>query len=171
MPRFGAEYSSDSVFFIAGGRTLEIIKKFEDDGKNWVLDSQIFAKRLTGAEKVPLNPDQIQEPGTYNTHFVNGRDNGNAASYRKYGDVYVVEVPLTIRGIFNAASEKESQEFQYRINVAAGYKYEWFTPPDSQLIPLSKVIELREKELGDQTKPRQVMVMTASRLPHPRNHP
>jgi hypothetical protein len=238
MPKFGEEYSSDSAYFIAGGRTLEIIKKLEDDFNNkealldaiankygankltdtgvhifeadhevtdpalkfepdfsndaqkdffytvneetpegralqerlddipyFSHDNKIFARRLTGTQYVAVNPDKLQEPGTYSTDFGNRGENAAAASYRKLGDAYVVKVPRTIRGIFNEASEKESIRGAKRF---AGYYYEWFTPPDSQPVPYSKVIELKEKQLGDQTKPRQVNIKLGSQTPYPR---
>jgi hypothetical protein len=244
MRAFGAEYSSDSAYFIVKkrrlfgrrGRTLELIKKLEDEYKNreailaevareyganeltaigvfifksdhdiadpalkfepdfssdpqkdffytinektsegralqerlddlpaYAIDNRVFARRLTGAEYVVVNPDKLQEPGTYETRF-GGRENAQAAHYRKYGNVYFVEVPITLRGIFNEVSEKESIRGAKRF---AGYIYEWFTPPDSRQIPYSKVIKLREKELGDQKKPRQVNVKLGSLTRYP----
>ncbi len=119
------------------------------------LGFDLFAKRLTGAETVLANPDHLREnlggaPGRYDSEY--GID---AASYSKFGDTYVVSVPRVLRGVFNEASEKLSVE--KRVPMAAGHTFEWFTPPDSQQIPYSKVIELREKVLGDQLKPAVVM--------------
>lgn len=99
-----------------------------------------FAKMLTGAEDVLTNPDNLIAPGHTGSGFASS---SIAAYYRKYGETYVVSVPRVVRGIFNDASRKE----------ADGYTYEWFTPPDSQQIPYSKVVELREKEKGDQLSP------------------
>jgi len=231
MKEFGAEYLRNYADFIADGRTLEIIKKYEDDKKNskvllakvaddygakevfgtscasFTLDHKtndpalvfdkeyggkdgkpkiysynvnqktpegkalqarlddipdfewtfrIFAKRLTGAENVPTNPDNLYNESGYgiDDHY-KPENTLQAATYSKYGDQYVVEVPRTVHGIFNAASQKKPKKDEPK--TAIGYNYEWFTPPDSHPIPDSKVSELREKELGDQTKPRKVM--------------
>jgi hypothetical protein len=239
MTIFGAEYTDKSAYFIAAGRTLDIIKKYEDDKKNaealgnaigreygaiatslvgkyFILEQENnnpalklqeqytgkdgknkysyepnretpegkallermdyipslelgfnrFSKRLTGEEYVETNPDQLEDPEIFKAW--GGSD--IAAYYRKYGDTYVVAVPRVMHGIFNAASEKAMDENHWSnsdIRLAAGYKYEWFTPPDSQPIPYSKVIELREKELGDQTKPRQFLGQIVAATPRP----
>lgn len=225
---FGQEYADHYAHFIAGGRTLDIIKQYEADKKNpqplkdalakeygavsmsggkysalftfteetkhpalilfdtkekdgktsyryeaneetaegkalleklanipdLELGYSLFAKRLTGQEDIKTNPDRLREPnyggsGPYSEDY-----STTAAIYRQYGDTYVVSVPRRIRGVFNEASEKESKEKGYKI--AAGYRYEWFTPPDSTPVPYSKVVELREKTLGDQLAPRRV---------------
>lgn len=227
---FGQEYADSYAHFIAGGRTLEIIKQYEADKKNPqpLLDEiareygalslkggrynatfrfaektthpalefmkektekdgrvvylydinhdtpegaalfdklediptgmeatfSLFAKRLTGQEDVKTNPDRLRDTsyggsGPYSEDY-----STTPAIYRQYGDTYVVSVPRTVRGVFNEASEKETQKEGYKI--AAGYRYEWFTPPDSTPIPYSKVVELREKTLGDQLAPRRV---------------
>ncbi|TVQ84927.1 MAG: hypothetical protein EA357_01675 [Micavibrio sp.] len=229
---FGEEYFNNYAHFIAGGRTLEIIKQYEADCENpeaalqklaaeygakdvWGggdtfvfaqktthpafgeeeesrdpegnlrylyridhttqegralqdrLDDipsrlgfgtfSIFARRLTGEKEIATNPDFLRHPR--DTSYGNSGDfregaTTTAATYRKYGDTYIVSVPRTVRGVFNEASAKESEEEGYP--VAAGYKYEWFMPPDSTPVPYSKVVELREKELGDQLAPRRV---------------
>ena len=79
-------------------------------------------------------------------------------TFDKIGDTYVVSVPRVIRGVFNAASAKASKEDHY--DQAAGYTFEWWSPPDSTQIPYSKLVELREKEKGDQLVPRTVMQKT-----------
>tara|TARA_R110002124_G_scaffold141145_6_gene305557 strand:- start:509 stop:1237 length:729 start_codon:yes stop_codon:yes gene_type:complete len=228
---FGQEYSDHYAHFIAGGRTLEIIKKYEADCENpqplldeiareygalslkggrynatfrfaektthpaltfmqektekdgktvYLYDINtdtpeglalydkmedipsglemtyaLFAKRLTGQKDVPTNPDHLRDPSGRSDNGHYGLEHTTtAAMYRKYGETYVVSVPRTIRGVFNAASKKESEEKGYP--CAAGYRYEWLTPADSTPIPYSKVIELREKTLGDQLVPRRV---------------
>jgi len=227
---FGQEYSDHYAHFIAGGRTLEIIKQYEADCKNTqtllndiaheygaeslnggrysatlrfaektkhpalkftkekteedgrvvylydinpetpegdaLLDKiddvptgneltyALFAKRLTGEKDVPTNPDHLRDQYTNDSNHYGLNHTTTSAMYHKYGDTYVVSVPRTVRGVFNAASKKESKEKGF--NCAAGYRYEWFTPPDSKPIPYSKTIELREKALGDQLAPRRV---------------
>lgn len=96
-----------------------------------------FARLLTGTENTATNPDRLLLPGEKTPSYESSTD---SAIYRKYGDTYVVSVPRVLRGVFNGASKDE----------ADGYTYEWFTPPDSQQVPYSKVVELREKTLGDQ---------------------
>ena len=133
---------------------LALYDKMEDIPSGLEMTYALFAKRLTGQKDVPTNPDHLRD------QYIN--DNGHyglnhtttSAMYRKYGDTYVVSVPRTVRGVFNAASKKESEEQGY--SCAAGYRYDWFTPPDSKPIPYSKVVELREKTLGDQLAPRRV---------------
>ena len=226
---FGQEYADNYAHFIAGGRTLDIIKQYEADVENpqplkdalakeygavsmsggkysalftftketthpaltlfdtkekdgktsysyeaneetaegkalleklrnipdLELTYSLFAKRLTGQEDVKTNPDHLRDPQNYSDSGPYSENHRTtSATYRQYGDTYVVSVPRTVRGVFNAASQKESEEKGY--NCAAGYRYEWFTPPDSTPIPYSKVVELREKTLGDQLTPRRV---------------
>jgi len=229
MRRFGEEYLSNSAYFLAGGRTLEVIRQFENDVENRqaLLDaiahdyganavygterasfaashkisspalvftnayggeegalktyyyevnkatpegralqerlkdipdraaSLVFAKRLTGDDFTSRNPDKLMDREMRSTKFGNDGDLTVAASYHKYGEVYVVEVPRTIRAIFTAASEKDSEK--RHTQRAAGYRYEWFTPPDSEPLRDSQVLALREEtELCDQTKPQSV---------------
>ncbi|TNE28797.1 MAG: hypothetical protein EP349_07450 [Alphaproteobacteria bacterium] len=226
---FGQEYADQYAHFIAGGRTLEIIKQYEADCENpqLLLDDiareygaeslkggrynatfrfaektthpalefmqekeeqdgstvylydintetpegaalydkmadipsglemtyALFAKRLTGQQDVATNPDHLRDQSYTSGHY-SLEHKTTSAMYRKYGDTYVVSVPRTVRGVFNVASEKDSEENGYP--CAAGYRYEWFTPQDSTPIPYSKVVELREKTLGDQLAPRRV---------------
>ena len=85
-------------------------------------------------------------------------------------EFYVVKVPRTVCAIFNEASEQATNKSRYDFKLAAGYCYKWFEPPDSKPIPYSKAIELQERALGDQTKPRHIksMISTlASRLIRP----
>lgn len=154
-------------------------KENKEDGPSWVYDAdadtpegqaimerfadlphldltqRIFAKRLTGVQEVPTNPDNLQEGFGSDTpdHY---RENAmaTAATFSKYGDVYVVSVPRTIHAYYDEASKEASVKHSF--NVAAGYTYDWFTPPDSVEIPYSKVIELGEAELGDQLEKRTV---------------
>lgn len=132
-----------------------LFDKIENIPSGLEMTYTLFAKRLTGEKDIPTNPDKLRDPsgGNDNRHY--GLEHTTtAAMYRKYGDTYVVSVPRSVRGVFNAASKKESEEKGY--NCAAGYRYEWFTPSDSTPIPYSKVVELREKTLGDQLVPRRV---------------
>lgn len=228
MPAFGKEYSSDNAYFIAGGRTLELIKKYEEDQKNpdalfdaiaheygakkqysgqifmfdqetknpafkldiygskdeWVyivneetpegraLEERLkdvpfvnnsFPKRLTGKADILVNPDNIDQEIHGSTPYAPGTTR-YAAGYRQYGDIYVVSIPRTIHAVFNDASKRYQDMGS---NVAGGYRYEWFTPPDSQPIPYSKVVELKEKELADQTKPQQINKLVVLRRPSP----
>lgn len=231
---FEHQYLDKSAHFIAGGRTLEIIKKYEYDQEHWkeayaaiakefganelhgnrflpfflfdnpvsnpALDAgeadktrdgktvylykvnpdtpegkalmqrigdipknelgfHLFAKKLTGQENTPVNPDNLEDPqaakpNAYYPHPNYANTEYDAAIYRKYGDTYVVSTPLVVRGIFNDAAKKEAE----------GYTYEWFTPPDSEQIPYSKVVEIREKALGDQLKP-QVSTQAVGAFP------
>ncbi|HYD17434.1 MAG TPA: hypothetical protein VEF76_03015 [Patescibacteria group bacterium] len=221
---FGRDYSDSNAYFIAGGKTLALIQKYEYErenaveiikgiaqeygaaradsnsegafftfnapvnhplfgdarplGKNgvagWIYKVQDteegraltarlaeipdfdlthtqFAKRLTGREQTDTNPDHLRNPEGYGGAS-DRRE--TAASFQKYGDTYVVSVPRVMRGIFNEAAAKLSAE--NHVPMAAGYTYEWFTPPDSVQIPYSKVVELREKAQGDQLAPRTV---------------
>ncbi len=224
---FGKEFSDQDAHFIAGGRTLELIRKYEEDERNakdtvenlrqelgasflafpyyylfdheiadprFVLDDKdkksetrtyvinnetpegrafqervddiphlsltfkIFARRLTGAEEIHTNPDHLKDSASGSSHSY-GEYATTAATYRKYGDVYVVSVPRVIHGVFNEASQALDKQYHFdgkRARMSDGYRYDWFTPPDSEPIPYSKVIELREKELGSQTEPRAV---------------
>ncbi|MCC7036957.1 MAG: hypothetical protein IT560_06565 [Alphaproteobacteria bacterium] len=130
----------------AEGRALQ--EKFADVPE-FDLSHHVFAKRLTGAETVATNPDHLRpSSGPVGIGHYNENATSSAASFRKYGDTYVVSVPRVIRGIFNEASAKASVEDNY--TQAAGYTYERWTPPDSTEIPYSKVIELQEKQKGDQ---------------------
>lgn len=134
---------------------IALFDKMENIPTGLEMSFALFAKRLTGQKEITTNPDNLRDPsgGNDNRHY--GLEHTTtAAIYRQYGDTYVVSVPRTIRGVFNAASQKDSEENGY--HCAAGYRYEWFTPPDSKPIPYSKVIELREKTLGDQLAPRRV---------------
>lgn len=225
MADFGSEYSSQYAYFIAGGKTLEAIKKYESDkvnakqllkaigdeygaqdifgygsGAHLTFDKPVnhpalkfskqydsgsyvydvdpntpegqalldrigdipqmeftfhtFAKRMTGKAEISTNPDHLRESyGSSSSHY---RVGGTAMSamYRKYGETYVIEVPRIIRGVFNDASKKASEDDGY--TQAAGYTYEWWSPPDSTPIPYSKTIELREQALGDQLNPASV---------------
>jgi hypothetical protein len=234
MPSFGAEYSSDNAYFIAGGKALELIKKFEDDTKNssnvvaaigkeygakemisstifvfdqetsnpalirlsnvfpskeyfytvnaktpegrklqerlddiphYVFNFELFSKRLTGAEKTATNPDRLIGDRTKPAagYFGLGHTE-NAATFKKYGDMYVIQVPRVVRGVFNVSAKKAPQK---GAKMADGYKYEWFTPPDSTAIPYSKVIELQEKQKGLQTASRQVLSKITVRSANP----
>jgi len=235
---FGAEFSDQYAHFIAGGRTLELIRKYEEDEENakatidalkeelgatyivfpyyYVFDHEIedprfvlnekdsdpqspsfcyeinwdtpegrsfqervddiphmsptytiFARRLTGTEEVYTNPDHLSNPqdsgsGNYSKYAT------VSAMYGKYGDTYVVSVPRIIHGIFNEASQALDKKYHFTrgtAKVSDGYHYDWFTPPDSEPIPYSKVIELREKELGSQTTPREVKGVQAISSP------
>ncbi len=226
---FGDEYTSNDVHFIAGGRTLEFLKRYEWEKQNpdaalaeiakeyggihaigsgyegasmlfvqpvnnplfinqepqsfkgkdtwyytvnpdhpdaaalierinavpkYELGFNRFAKRFTGEESTFTNPDNLRDPDGYSSSPYRIGGQANSAIYRKYGDTFVVSVPRVVRGIFNEASAKLSAE--ERVPMAAGHTFEWFTPPDSQQIPYSKVIELREQSLGDQLKARTV---------------
>jgi hypothetical protein len=131
-----------------------------NDVPKWELGFNRFAKRLTGAETVNANPDDLRDFGGGEGRMYGSEYGTLSAYYRKYGDTYVVSVPRVLRGVFNEASEKLSQE--NRVKMSAGYTYEWFTPPDSTQIPYSKVIELREQELGDQLKPQVASKPVAS---------
>ncbi len=227
---FGAEYSDRAyAHFIAGGRTLDIIIKYEEDKKNaketvealrqelratnifflntflfdhkiddprFVLnekhshleesdfnyaithatpegrafqarvddipflpgDYKIFARRLTGTEEVHTNPDHLKDHRSIGSGIGYGDCATVAATYEKYGDIFVVSVPRVIHGIFNEVSRAQDKEYHFTgdVRMSDGYRYDWFTPPDSTPIPWSKVIELQEKELGDQTAPREV---------------
>lgn len=221
----GQEYSNDYAHFIAGGSTLDAIKKYEADKENvqgmyadivkdlgakdfsgmrrnpyfsfaaavenpaltfakqdksgdyvyslnattpegralqdklkdvpdFDLGQRVFAKRVTGAEQVSTNPDNLDPGYGYQNSHYGENALATSATFSKYGDTYVVSVPRTVRGIFNEASAKASKEDHYE--QAAGYTYEWWIPPDSTPIPYSKVIELQEKEKGDQLAPRSV---------------
>lgn len=226
----GWEYTDNDVHFIAGGRTLALIRQYEWDKANpdkvyariageyggigaagsaesagvifaQAVDNQLFinpspqqykgteaiyysvnlelpegrelaqriedvpayelgfnrfAKRLTGAEETRINPDDLRDrgPGASSSPYNRDYDEVIAASYRKYGDTYVVSVPRVVRGIFNDAAAPDPRDGDVR--RASGYTFEWFTPPDSQQIPFSKVVELRESILGDQLAPRVV---------------
>ncbi|MDI1227448.1 MAG: hypothetical protein PSY14_07175 [bacterium] len=118
------------------------------------LTQSIFARRLTGAKTVVTNPDNLHDSGGYGNHHYREKHATTAATFQKYGDVYVVSIPRTVRGTFNAASAKASVEDRYQ--QAAGYTYEWWTPPDSRQIPYSRVVEMEEKEKGDQLARRSV---------------
>jgi len=126
-----------------------------DDIPDFDMTHSVFARRLMGVEEVATNPDNLQDSfGNANRNYAEGAT-ARAASFSQYGDTYVVSVPRTVRGIFNEASRKSSEEEGY--TQAAGYVYDWATPPDSQPIPYSKVVELQEREKGDQLAPRTVM--------------
>lgn len=226
---FGDEYSSNYAYFIAGGSTLDAIKKYEADkadtkgmqaaiareygadsfdgfgetgylvfksatehpalklykiydhgghvyspnpetpeGKalqakfsdvpEFDLTQHVFSRRLTGHESVQTNPDNLQQGGYGNNGHYGEKATATAASFTKYGDVYVVSIPRVIRGIFNEASAAASIQDHYP--QAAGYTYERWTPPDSTEIPFSKVIELQEKQKGDQLAQRSVTKKT-----------
>jgi hypothetical protein len=124
------------------------------------IGQQVFARRLMGAATVETNPDNLRQSygNGINNHYNEGAS-ATAATFSKYGETYVVSVPRVVRGIFNAASKKALEEKGH--SQVAGYVYDWQTPPDCQPIPLSKVIELREREKGDQLTPRAVMRPTA----------
>ncbi|MBL8714053.1 MAG: hypothetical protein JNM12_14255 [Alphaproteobacteria bacterium] len=140
----------------AEGRALQ--EKFADVPE-FDLTHHVFAKRLTGAETVATNPDNLQPGGGYSANGYYGENaRESAASFQKYGDTYVVSVPRVIRGIFNDASAAASIKDNYP--QAAGYTYERWTPPDSTEIPYSKVIELQEKQKGDQLAQRSVTKKT-----------
>lgn len=124
------------------------------------LTQRIFAKRLTGVASVLTNPDNLHDSGSYARSHYDEKATATAATFEKYGDTYVVSIPRTIRGTFNEASAKASVEDRY--TQAAGYTYEWWTPPGSREIPYSKVIELQEKEQGDQLFRRSVTKKTAA---------
>jgi hypothetical protein len=120
----------------------------------------VFALRLTGTKIVRTNPDDLrQDFGYTNNHYGLGQS-ATAASFRKYGDVYVVSVPRVVRGIFNEESKAASLSDRY--NQAAGYTYEWWTPADSTPIPYSAVVALQEQARGDQLTPRSVMKAIAA---------
>lgn len=232
---FGSEYTSEYAYFIAGGKTLETIQKYEydkehrkeiltemakelggtslvgsrfevtlyanapldnpilkleaerenRDGKFWVykLDTNskegaeifarindlpdfdpthhVFGRRLTGKEEVLTNPDNLQDSyGSGGFSHYREKNAVTTASFQKIGDTYVVSTPRVIRGVFNDESKEASLRDHY--NQAAGYTYEWYTPPDSQPIPYSKVVELREQEKGDQLKPAAVTKKVAA---------
>jgi len=132
---------------------LEEIPQFD-------LGRRIFAKRLTGATEVLTNPDNLHQAfGDSNSHYDQKRTTWTA-SFSKYGETYVVSVPRTVRGIFNEESKRASIEDHY--DQAAGYTYYWFTPPDSKEIPYSKLIELQEKEKGDQLAQRTIKAKIAA---------
>lgn len=235
---FFEEYLSTHAFFIAGGRTLEVIKKYEDDVNNHmdllkevaqqmgakeylltvftfdheidphpalqklkrviplakgeketeycycinenteegrllreqiendtpsnVSGPEIFAKRLFGTAKVTTNPDNLFDYKRDNLPEDHYRAEYQvpAASYHKYGEIYVVAVPRTVRGIFNQVSEDPNErDYHY---VTEGYRYEWATPPDCQPISYSQVIALRENEAGDQNEKKEVRERIAS---------
>ena len=213
--RLGSEYSDSYAHFIAGGKTLAVIRKFEDDCKNhkqliqniadeygakrvWpelqlflfehetnhpalkleehdaksgtyeytvdeatpegkalaerfkdtpsglTLTFRIFAHRLTGTEETERNPDKII---THSNNDTYGKDKTTtSAIYYKYKDTYVVSVPITVKAIFSEAAKNSEDHGGHII----GHSYDWFTPPDSQQIPSSKVVELQEKAKGDQ---------------------
>jgi len=98
-----------------------------------------------------------------------------SATLIKYGDTYIIEVPRTIRGIFNAASEAATKELELdagnKIKIASGFKYEWFTPQDAEAIPYSEVVKLQEQQKGDQTKPQQVKAKNSIMAFTPSNRP
>ncbi|MDE1152780.1 MAG: hypothetical protein PW788_09610 [Micavibrio sp.] len=122
------------------------------------LTHRAFARRLTGTEYAPTNPDKLYEDaGSSHSHYSENHS-AVAASFSKYGDTYVVSVPRVVRGIFNEAAQKAPDE---RYTNTIGYTYEWLTPADSTPIPYSKVIELREQTLGEQLTPR----VTARKIP------
>lgn len=125
-----------------------------EDVPEFDLGQVIFARRLTGAEKTSTNPDKLKQGYGYKNSHYEENSVMTSATFEKYGDTYVVSVPRTIHGIFNAASAKASIDEHYE--QAAGYTYQWWTPPDSTPIPYSKVIELQEKEKGDQLTERSV---------------
>ncbi len=122
------------------------------------LTQGVFARRLTGAEKIATNPDDLQQNGYGSGGHWSEKNTTTAATFTKYGDTYVVSVPRVIRGIFNEASAAASIQDHY--TQAAGYTYERWTPPDSSEIPYSQVIALQEKQKGDQLAQRSVTKKT-----------
>lgn len=122
------------------------------------LTHRVFGRRLTGKETVLTNPDNLQE--SYGNSHYREKNEAATASFQKIGDTYVVSTPRVIRGVFNDESKEASLRDHY--NQAAGYTYEWYTPPDSQPIPYSRVVELREQEKGDQLKPATVAKKVAA---------
>ena len=144
---------------------LALLERLQDV-PDFDLVQHIFAKRLTGAEQISTNPDKLRQAYGYKNSHYDENSPATSATYSKYGDTYVVNVPRTVRGIFNAASAKASREDHY--DQAAGYTYQWWTPPDSTAIPYSRVIELQEKEKGEQLTQRSVLRKVAVQGPPPR---
>lgn len=216
MDYFGKEYFTQTAYFLARGRTLDIIKKYEADKASAKQDlaqiaaeygaveiypaleeacskqtldpdifenregnsyrirrdtpagqalleriadipdtdwhQHIFAKRLSGAKETKLNPDNIDEYGE--RHYeLNKTD--TAARFSRIGDEYVVQVPRVLRAVFDASAKHHPKDSPCG-TMCESHRFEWFTPPDSEPIPYSKMTELREREMGDQTVQRTV---------------
>ena len=118
------------------------------------LSQDIFAQRLTGAAFIETNPDHLQQGYDGGLGHYRDKATATAATFTKYGDTYVVSMPRVIRGIFNEVSAKASVDEHF--SQAAGYRYEWASPPDSTEIAYSKVVELNEKQKGDQLNKRSI---------------
>ena len=168
------EYSYRANWHVPEGEALrDRMDSIPEYYRNVTFLMELFGKNEYGDLKVDytlINPDKLENPETHTTYTTFGDTNdASAAKWTKYGDTYVIAVPRTIRGIFNAASEKETAKLGLTdTKIAAGYRYDWFTPPGSKPIPYSEVLKLakkevpadialKEKETGDQTKPKKVM--------------
>jgi hypothetical protein len=133
----------------AEGRTLlERVK----DVPSLDLTQRIFARRLTGIAEVKLNPDNIDHHGERH-YYLNRTD--IAATFSRIGTEYVVQVPRVLRAVFDASAKPYPENRPFG-TMCESHRFEWFTPPDSKAVPYSMVIELRERELGDQLAQRTV---------------
>lgn len=99
------------------------------------LDRYVFAKRMTGQQMTDFNPDNIKEFGS-NT-------NGPAARYERFGDAYIICIPIVVTAVYEPGGSKKP----------IGIECNWFVPPDSEQIPYSTYLGLKEREWGDQLKP------------------
>lgn len=158
------EKNGNTYFYTLDCATAEgaaLQARLEDIPPAFTLVHDVFARRLTGAAKTQTNPDNLRLPvgSVLGAHFGDQHETWSA-SFEKIGEDYVISVPRAIRGVFNSAATPQDEARGLR--HADGYEYAWFTPPDSELIPLSRLIALREAQKGDQAQPRRVMQRTPS---------
>jgi hypothetical protein len=105
----------------------------------------VFAKRLTGAQRMNANPDKLEDMASFSSEA--------RSSYVEIGDAYVIKVPIVVRGIYEALLTHNGEEFP----VPVGLECSWFTPPDAEQIPHSAYLRLLEEQQGDQLTPRSVL--------------
>jgi hypothetical protein len=98
-----------------------------------------------------MNPDQLDDTASY---MPKRGSQQQAAFYYKAGGEYVIEVPRVLRAVFDKARAYPSEDSNY-LTKCESYRVEWFTPADAEPVPYSRVVELQEKDRGDQTAQRE----------------